>query len=153
MNVDEAIDLLEANDIKVIMSEEQREARRKRAKERRELKKLENYWFVKRCGKGPYYVRIFMKLGDLGNGWWQEGNSEHPEYRGYPTLAAVKAAYSGVIEELLDGKTLRWEDGEGPQNRIRMILGDQIPTRIRAKIDADLKRGMKESVHYPNEDD
>ena len=135
-----------------VLTPEQKEARRARAKSRRELKKLENYWFVKRCGKGPYYVRIYMKLGDLGSGWWQEGSSEHPEYRGYPTLAAVKAAYPGIIEELLDGKALRWEDGEGPQNRIRMVLGETIPNRIRARIDADLSHGKKESIHYPNED-
>ena len=135
-----------------VLTPEQKEARRARAKSRRDLKKLEKYWFVKRCGKGPYYVRIYMKLGDLGSGWWQEGSSEHPEYRGYPTLAAVKAAYPGMIEELLDGKALRWEGDEGPQNRIRMVLGDTIPNRIRARIDADLAHGKKESIHYPNED-
>ena len=135
-----------------VLTPEQKEARRARAKSRRELKKLENYWFVKRCGKGPYYVRLYMKLGDLGNGWWQEGSSEHPIYKGYPTLAAVKAAYPGVIEELLDGKALRWSDGEGPQNRVRMVLGETIPNRLRARIDADLAHGKKESIHYPNED-
>lgn len=134
------------------LTPEQKEARRRRAKDRRELKKLENYGFVKRCGKGPYYVRLYTKLGDLGNGWWQEGSSEHPIYKGYPTLAAVKAAYPGVIEDLLDGKAMRWSDGEGPQNRIRMVLGDTIPNRIRARIDADLAHGKKESIHYPNED-
>lgn len=133
-------------------TQEQIEARRARAKERRELKKLENYSFVKHCGKGPYYARIFMKLGDLGNGWWQEGTSEHPEYRGYRTLAALRDAHLGNLEELLDGKTLRWED-ESDRNRVRLILGDYIPRRIKAKIDADLAKGYKETVHYPNEED
>lgn len=152
MTIDEALDILLENKVKVILSQEQIEARRARSKARRELKKYADNFFVKRSGKGPYYVKVFQQTGDLGNGWWHEGRPEPPIYKGYKSFDDFKRAYPGVFEDLLDGKTLRWDEGEGGHNRIRMILGDAIPSSIRAKIDADLKAGAHESVHEPNED-
>ena len=134
------------------LTQEQIEARRRRAKARRELKKYADNFFVKRCGKGPYYVKVFQQTGDLGNGWWQEGRPEPPIYKGYKTFEDFKRLYPGVCDKLLDGQTLRWDEGDGGHNRIRMILGDAIPSSLKARIDADLKGGAHESVHEPNED-
>lgn len=131
------------------LTPEQIEARRSRAKNRRELNKLKDkYWIVKRFGNGPYYVEIYMKLGNLGNGWWQEGRSKHSIYIGYRTLADLKSAYPGSVDKLLDSYSLEWDEGEGPQNRIRIALPEDLPMSIRRKIEDELKSGKNVTNRY-----
>lgn len=131
------------------LTPEQLEARKSRAKNRRELNKLKDkYWIVKRFGNGPYYVEIYMKLGNLGNGWWQEGRSKHSIYIGYRTLADLKSAYPGSVDKLLDSYSLEWDEGEGPQNRIRIALPEDLPMSIRRKIEDELKSGKNVTNRY-----
>lgn len=141
MTIDEALDILVENKVKVILSPEQIEARKARRKARRERLKRENQ---------PYYFRIFQKMGNIGNGWWREGKPEPPEYRAYPTQKDAKEALRGLDWNVLEhGGSLKWDPGDetGMGWRIEMTEPRYINPDVLKLLDADLANGYKESVH------
>lgn len=166
-NIDEALDLLEANGIKVEMTEEQREARRKRAKARREKKKIEaaekrGYERAMRdhmtadyksepknqMPAKPIYLRIFQKSGDVGGGWWVEKPGK-PEYEAFKDLEALKRHFGSQTEALINGARLDYEDGEagGPGWKIRVCEPHEIPEDVLEKLNNDLAKGVSMSHH------
>ena len=121
-----------------VLTPEQREARRKRAKARRELKKREAQ---------PYYVRIYQKSGDLGNGWWHEGKPEPPVYRGYPNLAALKKAFGdAATTTLLRAWPVKMPDF-GIEWRAELTEPHLMNTGVLKLIKDDLAKGSQESEH------
>jgi hypothetical protein len=141
MNIEESLELLEANGVKVILTPEQKAARRARRIARREKAKRENQ---------PYFVKIFQKTGDLGNGWWREGKPEPPEYQAFKDLDTFeKVCGKDYVKKMLDGYKLDYEDGEagGLGWKIRSCDEREIPNDILAKLKADLAKGISHSVH------
>ena len=123
-NIDEALDLLEANGIKVEMTEEQRAARRARAKARRERKKREQQ---------PYYVKLVCR--EMG---------VPTVYRGYANLEALTKDFKGPgLEKLLNGGRINYDVDE----IAKIISRDEIPTSILTKIVEDLAHGKASSEH------
>lgn len=162
MKIDEALDILESNDVKVIMTEEQRAARRARAKARREARKkaeAEKRFYQKARhdhmtanykseSAKPIYTKIFQRSGNIGGGWWVEKPGK-PEYQAYKDLEALKKYFGSDTEALLNGAKFDYEDGEagGPGWKIRRCDPPEIPDDILDKLNRDLLKGDSMSHH------
>ena len=167
MQIDEALDILESNDVKVIMTEEQREARRARRKARRELKKkeeAEKRFYAKarhdhmtadygsapenKTPAKPIYLKIFQKSGNVGGGWWVEKPGK-PEYQAFKDLDTLKRYFGSDTEALINGARLDYEDGEagGPGWKIRVCDLTEIPDDVLDKLNKDLLKGNSMSHH------
>lgn len=167
MQIDEALDILESNDVKVIMTEEQREARRARRKARREQKKkeeAEKRFYAKarhdhmtadyksvpenKMPAKPIYLKIFQKTGNVGGGWWVEKPGK-PEYQAFKDLETLKRYFGSETEALINGARLDYEDGEagGPGWKIRVCDPPEIPDDVLDKLNKDLLKGGSMSHH------
>ena len=119
---------------------------RAKSKARREARKRAAVKVIEK----PCYFRIYQKTGDLGNGWWREGNPEPPEYRAYPSEKVAKELLRGLDWNVLErGGSLKWDPGDetGMGWRIQMTEPRCINPDILKLLDADLAKGYKESVH------
>ena len=122
-----------------VLTPEQKEARRRRAKARRERAKR---------GNQPYYVKIFQKSGNVGGGWWVEKPGK-PEYQAYKDLATLKKYFGSDTEALINGARLDYEDGEagGPGWKMRLCDLPEIPEDVLEKLNRDLAKGVSMSHH------
>ena len=149
------------------LTPEQREARRKRAKARRERKKIEaaekrGYEKAMRdhltadykseqknqMPAKPIYVKIFQKSGNVGGGWWVEKPGK-PEYQAFRDLESLKRHFGSDTEALINGARLDYEDGEagGPGWKVRICDQPEIPDEILEKLNRDLAKGVSMSHH------
>lgn len=122
-----------------VLTPEQKEAKRLRAKARRAKAKRENQ---------PYYVKIFQKTGNVGGGWWVEKPGK-PEYQAYKDLETLKKHFGSDTEALINGARLDYEDGEagGPGWKMRLCDLPEIPEEILEKLNRDLAKGVSMSHH------
>ncbi len=122
-----------------VLTPEQKEAKRLRAKARRAKAKRENQ---------PYYVKIFQKTGNVGGGWWVEKPGK-PEYQAYKDLETLKKHFGSDTEALINGARLDYEDGEagGPGWKMRLCDLPEIPDEILEKLNRDLAKGVSMSHH------
>ena len=167
MNIEESLELLEANGVKVILTPEQREARRARRIARRERKKMEDadkrfYAKARRdhmtadyksepknqTTAKPIYLKIFQKSGDVGGGWWVEKPGK-PEYQAFKDLETLKKYFGSDTESLINGARLDYEDGEagGPGWKVRVCDPPEIPDEVLEKLNKDLEKGVSMSHH------
>lgn len=122
-----------------VLTPEQKEAKRLRAKARRAKAKRENQ---------PYYVKIFQKTGNVGGGWWVEKPGK-PEYQAYKDLETLKKHFGSDTEALINGARLDYEDGEagGPGWKMRLCDLPEIPEEVLEKLNRDLAKGVSMSHH------
>lgn len=122
-----------------VLTPEQKEAKRLRAKARRAKAKRENQ---------PYYVKIFQKTGNVGGGWWVEKPGK-PEYQAYKDLETLKKHFGSDTEALINGARLDYEDGEagGAGWKMRLCDPPEIPDEILEKLNRDLAKGVSMSHH------
>lgn len=122
-----------------VLTPEQKEAKRLRAKARRAKAKRENQ---------PYYVKIFQKTGNVGGGWWVEKPGK-PEYQAYKDLETLKKHFGSDTEALINGARLDYEDGEagGPGWKLRLCDLPEIPEEVLEKLNRDLAKGVSMSHH------
>lgn len=122
-----------------VLTPEQKEAKRLRAKARRAKAKRENQ---------PYYVKIFQKTGNVGGGWWVEKPGK-PEYQAYKDLETLKKHFGSDTEALINGARLDYEDGEagGPGWKMRLCDLPEIPDEVLEKLNRDLAKGVSMSHH------